>query len=258
MDFEEYYQKFEAEAKKLLSAELWDKAVVDIEYPTGEWDKSTEIRNRAIDFAKDLFDSDAFNDAPEEAAEEFAEMVQEMDKEGAFDEGKCEDGHECKWHVEYELIDGDKEDETFDDETEAWSRFNELDARTKGGLADVLWVKEPTCPTCECGSSAASLGAVPNGGSQVKDEATDKDVEEFLSNALDNATIEDPNSGESYTLKFTADAGEFELTVLLPNGEHVALKSGPLFAVTDYYRELVEMDPEDAVVLIESTYGGTL
>lgn len=233
MDFEEYYKKFEEEAKKLLSAELWDKAVV---------------KSDPKEFAKELFDSDVF-DEPDAAAEEFAEMVQEMDKEGAFDEGKCEDGHECKWHVEYELVDGDKEDETFDDETEAWSRFNELDARTKGGLADVLWVKEPTCPTCECGSSASSLGAVPNGGSQVKDEATDKDVEEFLSNSLDHAFFGDD---ESVVVKFIADGtGGFELRALMPDGENKSLASGSLFSVVDYYRDLVEMPDAEAIILIK-------
>lgn len=233
MDFEEYYQKFEAEAKKLLSAELWDKAVV---------------KSDPKEFAKDLFGSDAF-DEPDAAAEEFAEMVQEMDKEGAFGESKCEGDHECKWHVEYELIDGGKEDETFDDETEAWSRFNELDARTKGGLADVLWVKEPACPTCECGSSAASLGAVPTAGLKEKDEATRGKIDDFLHNALDYATFGDD---ETITVKFIADGvGGFELRALMPNGENKLLNSGTLFGVVDYYHDLVDMPDAEAITLIE-------
>lgn len=156
MDFEEYYQKFEKEAKKQLSAELWDRGTA-VSCPK--------------EFAKELFDSDAFSDDPESAAEEYAEFIQEMDKEGSLGESRCEDAPCGAWAVEYKDIWDEQTVERFDDEKEAWARYNELESRTFGDMSDILWVKEPKCLAEECGSSASSLGAVPTGGTE-KDEAT--------------------------------------------------------------------------------------
>lgn len=73
---------------------------------------------------------------------------------------------------------------------------------------------------------------------------TERDVDEFLYNALDWASIDD---GENRViLKFTADAGAFDL-VGYDGRTRKTLKSGELFAVVDRFRELVEMDHADAI-----------
>jgi hypothetical protein len=72
----------------------------------------------------------------------------------------------------------------------------------------------------------------------------ESEVDDFLHNALDWASIDD---GESRViLKFVADAGEFEL-VGYDGSTRKTLTSGKLFAVVDRFRELVEMDPADAI-----------
>lgn len=272
MDFEKYYKEFEKEAKKLLSAELWDKAAAE---------------GDPREFAQELLSAEF---EAGEAAEEYAEMVQTMEEQGYFGESVEE-----PWSVEFKDIWDNQQTETFETEAEAWARYNELSARTAGDMSDIMWVKEPVCTACECGSSAASLGAVPNGGSQVKDEeakycincgevcgegsehhgpydfcsqacyldfieheeipeskkAEGEGAEDFLSNALDFAEIEGDN-GESCWVKFTADAGKFELIALLPNKERKTLKEGNLFDIVEYYKDLTEMDAEDAIIVIEN------
>lgn len=227
MDFEKYYKEFEKEAKKLLSAELWDKACAGSD-PKG--------------FAKDLFDAEF---EPGSAAEEFAEMVQTMKEQGEFGEAKCEGEHECEWCVEYEDVWDNKECEKFPTESEAWARYNELLARTHGDMADIVWVEEPKCPTCECGSSAASLGAVPTGGSQVKDEGKD----EFLKDALYRINFD---GDEEIVAKLIKDGEDFSLVALMPDGKAKAVKTADLFSVVDYCKELLDMDAEDAIIIIEN------
>lgn len=73
---------------------------------------------------------------------------------------------------------------------------------------------------------------------------TESEVDRFLYNALDWASIDD---GENRViLKFTADAGAFDL-VGYDGRTRKTLKSGELFSVVDRYRELVEMDQADAI-----------
>ena len=73
---------------------------------------------------------------------------------------------------------------------------------------------------------------------------TESEVDKFLRNALDWASIDD---GENRViLKFIADAGSFDL-VGYDGHTQKTLKSGELFAVVDRYRELVEMDHADAI-----------
>lgn len=72
----------------------------------------------------------------------------------------------------------------------------------------------------------------------------ESEADSFLHNALDWASTDD---GENLViLKFIADAGKFEL-IGYDGSTRKTLKSGELFAVVDRFRELVEMDPADAV-----------
>lgn len=72
----------------------------------------------------------------------------------------------------------------------------------------------------------------------------EREVDSFLHNALDWASIDD---GENRViLKFIADAGRFEL-IGYDGSTRKTLKSGELFAVVDRFRELVEMDQADAI-----------
>lgn len=73
---------------------------------------------------------------------------------------------------------------------------------------------------------------------------TEREEEQFLHNALDWSAIDDGKN--RVVLKFTADAGEFDL-VGYDGRTRKTLKTGGLFAVVDRYRELVEMDPADAI-----------
>lgn len=73
---------------------------------------------------------------------------------------------------------------------------------------------------------------------------TESEVDKFLHNALDWASIDD---GENrIILKFTADGGAFYL-VGYDGCTRKTLKSGELFSVVDRFRELVEMDQADAI-----------
>ena len=229
MDLKEFYKEFEEEVKKRISADLWEKSVAKGD-PEG--------------FAKELA---AAEFTPEEAAEEYEEMIKQMEKEGFFSECNAK-----PWTVKYKDIWDKEAAESFDDDKEAWARYNELSARTCGDMSDILWVEEPKGPASECGS-AASLGAVPNGGSRVKNESvSNKDVEAFLRGALDHAVLGDD---DTVYVKFVAkdgpDGSVFELRALMPGGEDKLLKSGGLFAVTDYFRELLDMPMENAITLIE-------
>lgn len=161
MDFEDYYKAFARLVKAKIGTDLWDKAA-----RLGD----------PKEFCKELYDESGLWDTPREAALSYIDYVEEMAEEGELDETKCE-GMDGDWKVEYEDLDGNVKVETdFDTEGQAWLRYNELETRTRGTFADLAWVKEPvqTHLADECGGSAASLGATPNGGSQVKDEATGK------------------------------------------------------------------------------------
>lgn len=73
---------------------------------------------------------------------------------------------------------------------------------------------------------------------------TEREIDNFLHNALDWATIDD---GENrIILKFIADAGSFDL-IGYDGRTQKTIKSGELFPVVDRYRELVEMDQADAI-----------
>ena len=228
MDLKEFYKEFEKEVKKRLSADLWEKSVAKGD-PEG--------------FAKELAVAEF---SPEEAAEEYEEMIKQMEKEGSFNEDN--DGAAEPWSVEFKDIWDNVQTETFEDEKSAWARYNELSARTHGDMSDILWVEEPKGPVSEDGSSAASLGVGPN-AAKKNESVSDKDVEEFLSDSLDRAVLGDD---VTINIKFIADGvGGFELRALMPNGENKLLKSGGLFAVTDYFRELLDMPMENAITLIE-------
>lgn len=228
MDLKEFYKEFEAEVKKRLSADLWEKSLAKGD-PEG--------------FAKELA---AAEFTPEEAAEEYEEMINQMVKEGSFNGDNGEDAE--PWSVEFKDIWDNVQTETFKDEKSAWARYNELSARTHGDMSDILWVEEPKGPVSEDGSSAASLGVGPN-AAKKNESVSDKDVEDFLSDSLDRAVLGDD---ETINIKFIADGvGGFELRALLPNGENKLLKSGGLFAVSDYFRELLDMPMENAITLIE-------
>lgn len=225
MDLKEFYKEFEAEVKKRLSADLWEKSTAKGD-PEG--------------FAKELA---AAEFTPEEAAEEYEEMIKQMEKEGSFNEEVAE-----PWSVKFKDIWDNEQTETFKDEKSAWARYNELSARTHGDMSDILWVEEPEGPKSEDGSSAASLGVGPN-AAKKNESVSDKDVEEFLSDSLDRAELGDD---VTINVKFIADGtGGFELRALMPSGENKLLKSGGLFAVTDYFRELLDMPMENAITLIE-------
>lgn len=73
---------------------------------------------------------------------------------------------------------------------------------------------------------------------------TEREVDAFLYNALDWASIDDGTN--RLILKFVADSGEFEL-IGYDGRIRKTIKSGELFAVVDRYRELVEMDQADAI-----------
>ena len=73
---------------------------------------------------------------------------------------------------------------------------------------------------------------------------TESEVDKFLYNALDWASIDDDVN--RVILKFVADAGEFEL-IGYDGRIQKTLKSGQLFSVVDRFRELVEMDQADAI-----------
>lgn len=228
MDFKEFYKEFEAEVKKHLSADLWEKSLAKGD-PEG--------------FAKELA---AAEFTPEEAAEEYEEMINQMAKEGSFNEDNGEDAE--PWSVEFKDIWDNVQKETFKDEKSAWARYNELSARTHGDMSDILWVEEPKGPVSEDGSSAASLRVGPN-AAKKNESVSDKDVEDFLSDSLDRAVLGDD---ETINIKFIADGvGGFELRALLPSGEDKLLKSGGLFAVSDYFHELLGMPMENAITLIE-------
>lgn len=270
MDFEKYYKEFEKEAKKLLSAELWDKAAAESD---------------PREFAQELLSAEF---EAEEAAEEYAEMVQTMEEQGYFGESVEE-----PWSVEFKDIWDNQQTETFETEAEAWARYNELSARTTGDMSDIMWVKEPACAACECGSSAASLGAVPNGGSQVKDEeakycincgevcgegsehhgpydfcsqacyldfieheeipegkkAEGEGKDEFLKDALYHINFD---GDEEVVAKLVKDGEDFSLVALMPDGKAKAVMTADLFSVVDYCKELLDMDAEDAIIIIEN------
>lgn len=233
MDFEKYFQAFEDAVKSELSSETWDK-----------------VFDRAEDWAMDFFsEQDADGEpmiAPEEAAEEFVSFVKELDAEGSFSEA------EEPWSVEYKDVYGNREVEKFATETDAWARYNELDNRTFGDMADIDWVEEPKGPANEDGSSAASLGVGPTA---AKHEGLDpKDVEDFLSDALEHFTIGNRNpEGPGAVVKFSADAGNFYLTAMRPGQPAVTLAEGNLIPVVDVYREyLYDLDDDEALARIES------
>lgn len=73
---------------------------------------------------------------------------------------------------------------------------------------------------------------------------TEREVDNFLHNALDWASIDDGKN--RIILKFIADAGSFDL-IGYDGRTQKTIKSGELFAVVDRYRELVEMDQADAI-----------
>lgn len=233
MEFKEFYKQFVAGVKKELSAALWDKA---------------RSKGDPSGFAKELYDNEF---SAEEAAEEFVEMVNVMKEQGEFDEA-----HECEWVVEYKDIWDNEETEKFKDEHKAWSRYNELDSRTVGDMADILWVKEPTCPACEDGSSAASLGVAPNAAK--RDEGfTKDDIDAFTiddSNYIDHALLGDDNS---IVIKVAKEPStrEFKLVAMLQGAdarpETKTIKAGGLINVVDFYRELLDMPMENAITLVE-------
>lgn len=218
MTFEKYFQEFERAAKRSLTSALWDK-----------------VFDRAEGFARDLYKEPGVFDDPAEAAEEFVEMVKELEAEGAFNESAAE-----PWSIEYKNIYSDKEVETFATEAEAWVRYNELVARTHGDMSDILWVEEPQGPANEDGSSAASLGVAPTGVCKKADESS---VDDFLYNSLDDASLCDGR----VIVKFCTDAGKFELVARLDDGFIVTLKSGPLFAVVDFYRDLLDWEDDEVL-----------
>lgn len=78
----------------------------------------------------------------------------------------------------------------------------------------------------------------------TENRPTESEVDKFLYNALDCASIDDGKN--RIILKFTADAGAFDL-VGYDGKTRKTLKSGELFSVVDRYRELVEMDQADAI-----------
>ncbi len=91
---------------------------------------------------------------------------------------------------------------------------------------------------------ASHRGAVVHPYSVGESRPTEREVDNFLHNALDWASIDD---GENRViLKFIADAGKFEL-VGYDGRARKTLKSGELFSVVDRFRELVEMDQADAI-----------
>lgn len=226
MDFEEYYKKFEIAVKKELTADLWDKSLA---------------KGDPRDFARELFESD-IGFEPDEAAEEYVAMVNTMKEQGELDEAAK------PWSLEYQGLQGEPVTERFGTESEAWDRYNTLDARTKGMFADVLYV---TAPVCEEGGSAASLGPACTVPLRKKksESFNSKDLESYLHNALDYAII-GPDDDEA-CVKFIADeGGGFELRALMKGGTDKLLESGPLFKVVDYYRELVDSDPAEAALQI--------
>lgn len=78
----------------------------------------------------------------------------------------------------------------------------------------------------------------------TENRPTESEVDKFLYNALDWASIDDGKN--RLILKFIADAGEFEL-IGYDGRIQKTLKSGELFSVVDRFRELVEMDQTDAI-----------
>ncbi len=78
----------------------------------------------------------------------------------------------------------------------------------------------------------------------TENRPTESEVDKFLYNALDWASIDD---GENrIILKFIADAGKFAL-VGYDGRTQKTLTSGELFSVVDRFRDLVEMDQADAI-----------
>lgn len=215
-------------------------------------------------------------------------MVQTMEEQGYFGESVEE-----PWSVEFKDIWDNQQTETFETEAEAWARYNELSARTAGDMSDIMWVKEPVCAACECGSSAASLGAVPNGGSQMKDEEAKHCIncgevcgegsehhgpydfcsqacyldfieheeipeskktegegkDEFLKDALYRINFD---GDEEIVAKLVKNGEDFSLVALMPDGKAKAVKTADLFSVVDYCKELLDMDTEDAIIVIEN------
>lgn len=78
----------------------------------------------------------------------------------------------------------------------------------------------------------------------TENRPTESEVDKFLYNALDWASIDDGKN--RIILKFIADAGAFDL-IGYDGKTRKTLKSGELFSVVDRYRELVEMDQADAI-----------
>lgn len=78
----------------------------------------------------------------------------------------------------------------------------------------------------------------------TENRPTESEVDKFLYNALDWASIDDGKN--RIILKFVADAGSFDL-IGYDGSTRKTLKSGELFSVVDRYRELVEMDQADAI-----------
>ena len=237
MEFKEFYEKFEAEVKKELSAALWDKACLKGD-PEG--------------FAKELFDSDVGFTA-EEAAEEFVEMVNTMKEQGEFDEAAADE----PWSVTYKDIWDNEETETFKTENDAWARYNELSARTSGDMSDILWVEEPKGPVSEDGSSAASLGVGPNAAKR-NEEFTQDDVDAFTvddPNYVDHALLGDDDSVVIKVAKEPSTRG-FKIVAMLQGAntkpEKKTIKTGGLVNVVNFYSELLDMPMENAITLIEN------
>ena len=91
---------------------------------------------------------------------------------------------------------------------------------------------------------ASNRGAVVHPFGVGESRPTEREVDNFLHNALDWASIDD---GENrIILKFIADAGKFAL-VGYDGRTQKTLASGELFSVVDRFRELVEMDQDDAI-----------
>jgi len=237
MDLKEFYKEFEAEVKKRLSADLWEKSLAKGD-PEG--------------FAKELA---AAEFTPEEAAEEYEEMIEQMEKEGSFNEDNGEDAE--PWSVEFKDIWDNVQKETFKDEQSAWARYNELSARTHGDMSDILWVEEPKGPVSEDGSSAASLGVGPNAA---------RHNEEFTKDDVDAFTIDDPNyvdhallgDDESIVIKVAKEPStrEFKIVAMLQGAntkpEKKTIKTGGLIDIVNFYSELLGMPMENAITLIEN------
>ena len=234
MDFEQFYKKFEEEAKKQLSADLWDRSL---------------SKGDPREFASELFGSDV-GFTPEESAEEYVEMINTMKEQGEFDEAVADE----PWSIEYKDIWDNVMKETFKTEDGAWQRYNELSARTHGDMSDILWVEEPQGPVSEDGS-AASLGVAPNAARRN---------EEFTRDDVDAFTVDDPNyvdhallgDDESIVIKVAKVPGthEFKLVAMLPGvdkPEKKTIKTGMLIGIVDFYRELLDMPMENAITLIE-------